>query len=272
MIKIINDEKVVIPFINTLKDNKYFLSPMYTNEEEINHNLIKRIKHPDDLVIAVYDDETIIGVFSIFIEKEEKYMEVLLCFSTLKKAYDEVFEYLEVNYPGYQCDIVANPNNYILIDKLKELNAKFDIQQNYMKLAKFREYKHNLKIVKYEEKYKEQYIKIHSVDRYWIAEKVINALDKFNVFLALNDDEVIGYIDVSSSFETNEPYDLLVLEKYRNKGYGKALLSEAIKANFPKQMDLTVDIDNESGKHLYEQLGFIRDSIKDSVCIHLNLN
>lgn len=272
MIKIINDEKVVIPFINTIKDNKYFLSPMYTNEEEINQNLIKRIKHPDDLVIAVYDDETIIGVFSIFIEKKEKYMEVLLCFSTLKKAYDEVFKYLKVNYPGYQCDIVANPNNYILIDKLKELNAKFDIQQNYMKLAKFREYKHNLKIVKYEEKYKEQYIKIHSVDRYWIAEKVINALDKFNVFLALNDDEVIGYIDVSSSFETNEPYDLLVLEKYRNKGYGKALLSEAIKANFPKQMDLTVDIDNESGKHLYEQLGFIRDSIKDSVCIHLNLN
>lgn len=71
MIKIINDEKVVIPFINTLKDNKYFLSPMYTNEEEINHNLIKRIQHPDDLVIAFYDDETIIGVFSIFIEKNK---------------------------------------------------------------------------------------------------------------------------------------------------------------------------------------------------------
>lgn len=77
---------------------------------------------------------------------------------------------------------------------------------------------------------------------------------------------------MSSSFETNEPYDLLVLEKYRNKGYGKALLSEAIKANFPKQMDLTVDMDNESGIHLYEELGFIRDLIKDSVGIHLNLN
>lgn len=272
MIKIINDEKVVIPFINTLKDNRCFLSPMYTNEEEISHNLIKRIKHPDDLVIAVYDGETIIGVFSIFVEKEERYMEVLLCFSTFRKAYDEAFGYLINNYPGYQCDIVANPNNYILLEKLKELNADFDTQQNYMKLVKFNEYKHNLKIVKYEERYKEQYINIHTIDRYWTAEKVINALDKFNVFIALKDDEVVGYIDVSSSFETNEPYDLFVCKKYRNKGYGKALLSEAIKTNFPKKMDLTVDMDNESAKHLYEELGFVRGSIKDSICIHLKLN
>ena len=37
--------------------------------------------------------------------------------------------------------------------------------------------------------------------------------------------------------KTNDVLNLF-LEKYRNKGYGKALLSEAIKANFPKQKSL----------------------------------
>jgi len=268
MIINISDEKIVIPFINTLINDKCFSSPMLHTEEELKQNLIRRIKHPDDLVLAIYDNNNIIGVFSVLIEKKENYMEVLLIFSKERKAYDEFFEYLKNNYNGWKCDVVTNPKNYIIFNKLKELNGNFDIEQNYMRLENFKEYIHNLTIVKYEEKYKDEYISIHTKDRYWTAEKVLNALDRFNVFLAI-DKKVVGYIDVTSKFETNEPLDLFVLKDYRNKGYGKALLCEAIKANFPNNMDLSVDINNESGKHIYEELGFVYNHIKDSITIHL---
>lgn len=141
-----------------------------------------------------------------------------------------------------------------------------------MKLINFKEYKHNLNIIKYNNKYKEEYIKIHTVgERYWTAERILNALNKFNVFLAIENNHVVGYIDVSSNYDTNEPYDLYVLENHRNNGYGKALLSEAIKANYPKKIDLNVDFNNTTAKHIYKELGFEMDETKDSLTVHIKL-
>ena len=75
---------------------------------------------------------------------------------------------------------------------------------------------------------------------------------------AVEDGVVTGYIDVTHCFAENEPFDLLVKEEYRRKGYGRQLLAKALLENEPKDMMLLVDFDNEQAINLYESMGFIK--------------
>ena len=120
-----------------------------------------------------------------------------------------------------------------------------------------------------EEKYYDDYKDIHEKDTYWTAEKVIDAKDRFNVYLALNEDNVIGYIDVTNCFEENEPYDLFVKEKYRNKGYGRKLLAKALYENKDKNMMLLVDVDNGAAINIYEKCGFVEISCSHYLTAHI---
>lgn len=98
----------------------------------------------------------------------------------------------------------------------------------------------------------------HLTARIEAGEKVIKASDRFKTFVAIEDGTVTGYIDVTHCFAENEPYDILVKEEYRRKGYGRQLLVKTLQENEPKDMMLLVDFDNEPAINLYESLGFIK--------------
>ena len=75
-------------------------------------------------------------------------------------------------------------------------------------------------------------------------------------------------MDVTYCFEENEPFDLLVLEKYRRKGYGRKMLAKALEMNHPKQMMLLVDVDNMPAIRLYESMGFETADGQNSLTAH----
>lgn len=111
-------------------------------------------------------------------------------------------------------------------------------------------------IVPLSEPYREQYVALHSTDGYWTGERIVNAPDVFNVFLAVEDGSVVGYIDVTRDNEENEPFDFLVREDRRRCGWGRKLLAKAIETNRPKGMMLIVDADNAPAIALYRSMGF----------------
>ncbi len=106
---------------------------------------------------------------------------------------------------------------------------------------------------------------MHNTDMYWTAEKVAKCPDRFNVFLAVDQGNVIGYIDVTNCYEENEPYDIVVKEKYRRGGWGRKLLGKVLKENEPNSMMLLVDIDNEPAMVLYESMGFVKAEGQNSL-------
>ena len=106
--------------------------------------------------------------------------------------------------------------------------------------------------------YIDQYLEMHSKDVYWTGEKVINATDRFKIFVAVENGIVTGYIDVTHCFAENEPYDIFVKKEYRGKGYGRQLLAMALRENEPKDMMLLVDFDNVPAINLYESMGFVK--------------
>lgn len=258
-------------FIHEINGDPNFSDPMLCSQEQIQCNLLDALNKPAHQIWGSFQGEEIVGLFVFLVLEEEAYIEMLVGLSRTVKAYDEMLSFLKEKYKGYQVDFVYNPNNHLLHDLLQDEKAEFYPEQQKMVLKRDVPYKSSHQIELYSPKYREQYLSIHSNDGYWTADKVIDALDRFRIILAIEKDEVVGYIDVTHKLDENEPYDMFVKEEYRNRGYGKAMLARAIELNKPKDMMLLIETDNTVAIALYESLGFVRSIGENSITAHVVL-
>ncbi len=271
MIKILSSIDRYMAFVHEVNSEPQFSDPMLSNEKQLQHNLLEAVNNPVNKVLGVFDDNIMVGLFVFLILEEESYIEMLVGLSKSEDAYAEIMQYLKRNYRGYGADFVYNPQNHLLQKKLLDVNASFEIEQQKMILVDDVKYTDNKEIILYEPIYREQYIAMHAKDVYWTAEKVINALDRFRIILAIENNEVVGYIDITYQYDENEPYDIFVKKEYRGKGYEKAMLAKAIELNKPKGMMLLVDADKFSEIAMYESLGFVKSEKENSITAHVVL-
>lgn len=271
MLKKLNNAQEYIDFINEINSDANFSDPMLCSDEQIKCNLLNAADKPSNHIFGVFDEGEIIGVFVFLILEEDSYIEMLVGLSKEQKAYEEMLGFLKKKYRGYTADFVYNPNNYLLHTKLQTEKAEFEVEQQKMVLKNEVVHNSNHRVELYSPKYREQYMAMHSTDVYWTADKVIEAKDKFRIILAIEKDEVVGYVDITHKFEENEPYDVFVKETHRRKGYGKAMLAKAIELNKPKKMMLLVDVDNVAAISLYESLGFEKAVGENNITAHLLL-
>lgn len=271
MIRQLKSLDAYMSFIHEINSDPDFCDPMLSNEEQIKINLLNAINKPDNQVIGVFDDETIIGLFVFLILPDERYIEMLVGLSKDKRAYDEMLDYLRGNYAGFQADFVYNPKNDYLQQKMEETIAEFEVEQQKMVLKNSVTYQSDKQIILYKQEYREQYVSMHGTDVYWTAERVIDALDRFRIILAIENDMVVGYLDITHKYKEKEPYDIFVKEEYRGRGYGKAMLAKAIELNKPNTMMLLVDVDNFPAIAMYEKLGFVKVPNENNMTAHVLL-
>lgn len=271
MLKILTSVNEYMDFINEINRDPNFSDPMLSSREQIQCNLLDAPKKPSHQLCGFFEEEEMTGLFAFLILEEESYMEMLAGLSRSLKAYEEMLFFLKETYKGYHVDFVYNPNNHILHNLLRREKAEFDAEQQKMTLKKevFHNSDHQIEL--YSPKYREQYTSIHREDGYWTADKVIDAPDTFRIILAIEKNEVVGYIDVTHKFKENEPFDIFVKEEYRKKGYGKAMLAKAIEQNKPNGMILLVDTDDTPAIALCESLGFVKSVRENSVTAHILL-
>lgn len=256
-------------FVACFHDDPNFSDLMLLNEEQLQNDLIKAIEKPEKhCVLGVYQDEQMIGLFAFLVLQDEQYIEMLVGLSRKKKAYLEIFRYLEQYYPGFHADFVFNPENSLLKELLELKQAEFEPEQQKMVLGTPNFGIDTTGVELYSKKYAQQYVAIHNKDVYWTGEKVVQAQDRFRTILAIHDGQVVGYMDVTHCFNENEPFDLFVLENYRRKGYGRKLLAKALELNQSKGMMLLVDVDNTPAIRLYESMGFAKVQGQNNLTAH----
>ena len=230
MIKKLKNIDEYIDFINKIKSADNYSDPMLSNEVQIKNNILESVNKKDNITFGIFDhNNNIIGFFVFLVIEEEKYAEMIVGLSDNELAYYEL---------------------------LNKYNANFEVEQQKMQLIKFNNMKRKNEVILYSDKYKDQYVNLHLKDTYWTGDKVLTAFDKFRVILAIKDNKVVGYVDITHKYEENEPYDVFVKEEYRNMGIATDMLSYAIELDKNKRIMLLVDIDNEKAIRLYEKVGF----------------
>lgn len=209
-----------------------------------------------------------IGLFSFLVLRDKRYLEMLAGLARDKEAYNEMFSYLQEHFTSYNADFIFNPNNYLLRDLLEQKGAEFDIEQQKMVFVNSTPNVDMSDVELLTEKYISSYLDMHNTNMYWTGDKVVEAIDRFRTFIAVENGSLVGYLDVTYSFDENELFDLLVKEEHRRKGYGRKLLAKALEMNQPNGRMLLVDIDNEAAIRLYESSGFEKAENQNSVVAH----
>lgn len=271
MLKILTSVTEYLDFVNEINHDPNFSDPMLSSQEEIQCNLLAAPDKPTNQILGIFEGEKIVGLFVFLVLKAESYLEMLVGLSRSQQAYEEMLAFLKDSYKGYRADFVYNPGNHLLHNLLLAERPKFEAEQQKMVLKREVPFQSSHKIQLYSPEYREQYIAMHATDGYWTAEKVIEASDRFRIILALEEDTVVGYIDITYKYEENEPFDIFVKEDYRGRGYGKAMLARAIELNRPKSLMLLVDADNTAAIALYESLGFDKFTGGNNITAHASL-
>ena len=258
-----------LDFIHACNADPDYRDPMLLTEQQLRRNLLDAPETPHTRVLGTFEGETLTGVFALLVLEDETYLELLAGLSKSAAAYDELLAYLQSAYPGYQADLVYNPRNRLLQRALEALGADFEPEQQKLVLRKPVPYVPDARVVSYRPEYRAQYLALHTGDRYWTGERVLDAPEIFRVLLAVENGAVSGYIDLTHNSAENEPYDLFVREESRRRGLGRALLAAAIQENRPNGMSLLVDIDNEAALRLYESQGFARAEGENNITAHV---
>ncbi len=262
MIKQIYELKNYQPFIDMLKADYHFSDPHFTYSPKTLYDALER---ENRYVSAVFSGEEIIGLFVFLIIPEDQYIEMLVGFSKEEEAYEEIICKLQSEYKGFQMDFVYNPGNTAIQNVLTRLGASFETEQMKMIAHEPDVYCGKNNVQQFEEKYKEQYCMMHIKDTYWNAERVLDATDRFKIFVAIENQEVVGYLDVTFCFNENEIYSIKVKEGYEGKGIEADLLRESLKTNLPKTMLVVIDADDKDEITLFEMVGFKKVEGQNSI-------
>ncbi len=246
-------------FVESFYDDPGFSDPMLTCDEQLSSNLLNALRKPENhRVLGIYRAESLVGLFAFLVIEEEKYAEMLVGLSRDGEAYRAMLAWLKNHCRGYEIDFVFNPRNHLLRNLLMESNATFEPEQQKMVLGSHLPQGDTAGIELLSQRYAQQYFDIHNKEMYWTGEKVAAAQDRFRTLLAIQDGQVVGYMDVTHSFDENEPFDLFVLPAFRGRGWGRKLLTRAIQMNHPKGMMLLVEVDNPIAISLYTSAGFVK--------------
>lgn len=259
MICLLTERRQFDEFLPDFLQDPEFSDPHLHTQDQLACNLYGALQKPNDLVLGVYEDGRMTGLFVFLVLREERYLEMIVGLSRSAAAYREVLELLRACWQGFQADFVFNPRNPLIRDCLIARGADFDPEQHKMVLAEPRTVSDTEGITLLSERYFPEYAAMHSTNVYWTAEKVVRATDRFRVLLAIEDGHVAGYLDVTTKYEENEFYDLFVRKESRRRGWARKLISMAIALNRPKGLMLLVDADNPPAIRLYASMGFAED-------------
>ncbi len=271
MIKRLESVQEYLDFAKEINSDPSYHIPIYSSDKELFTRLQDAPSQPNKLVLGYFQQDTILGLFVFFVEGSQQYLEMLMSFSRLPEAYEELLAFLKEQYPGWQCDFVYNPGNLFLHSQLERLAAAFDPEQQKMTLARETAWEGKPQAELYSPRRREGYTAIHAKDMYWTAEKILDAPERFRVILAVEEGEVVGYIDITTNYEENEPFHVFVKESHRRKGWARAMLAKAIELNRPKAMALTVNVDNIPAIALYASMGFVKVNGQNSITAHVSL-
>lgn len=207
--------------------------------ESILNQCERMIKHPNDELLISTDGNDILGVLALLVEPEDMYIEFvggIFAENSYKDVSEEFFKYIRGKYKGYHLDAAYPEENVQAIEFMESVGAElmgYDYEYR-IKKDDFKSLHKADDVIYIDEKYYKDFIKHHNTmnpDAYWTGEKLIDALDRFDIFIALEDGMVIGSI-VTSKFNKKADEIYFLSAEKENIHLKKTLLNKGISYAF----------------------------------------
>lgn len=209
------------------------------------------------LGVYISEEQKMLRLLGPIIEKQyfHKYVDSLydICIKTFSKDMEEIriAFFLENQHCVKWCE--ANKFELYNAEKTIVFHGE-DVKEQ--KLNK------TLKLVEYNPIYKEGLSKVHPKGVFFTLDELINEISSnHKLILAIDEEEVVGYIyyEISEDGDEGDIVLLHVKENSRGKGYGTTLLMDAIKnlqVSKVNEIKTSVRVANYGAQKLYARVGF----------------
>ncbi|MBW4828448.1 MAG: GNAT family N-acetyltransferase [Clostridiaceae bacterium] len=236
------------------------------------------------MIVGSFRDNKLTGLLNCYFDIEKKNADCSGPFidsttedylSFAKQLFDFINRHVDVEM---KYTFFFSKENMECRNFLESINADRKVNEYELLLKKesFMPYPNTVEINNLNETYYNQFIQLHDFifpNIYVSGKDIVEDINKNRfVFSIIDDNKLIAYsvlrLYKNSKIATAEIIG--VDEKYRGKGYGKAILNHLLEFSFQKnvieEIELIVDGDNDTAISLYQSLGFI---IKAENCCYI---
>ncbi|MCP5454760.1 MAG: hypothetical protein H7A30_00600 [Thermotogae bacterium] len=237
------------------------------DEREIINRLDSEIESKNHIILVCEYDKKIIGFLEFLIESDEKYIQILAYFSNVnyESCFDEFYKILHITYKGFTIDFVVNDFNISAINYMKKINAQTDGLDTMLYIEKnlFKANKESFARLLPNE-YESKFVKLHDTifpDVYWNGKRLLKEKDGFKKLIVTEDNQITGFVVLSSFNRTEEEVYFLYAKDIRTK---INLIDEALKLSFKKSNTVLLLIPENDNSEIkaYTDYGF---SIKEKI-------
>ncbi len=227
MIRIINGDDITtcVDLIKNEHINTHQIRYYPTSSIDILRRIEGRITSVNHQQYVLYENDLLIAYLEVLIEKDESYIQILSYFSS--KEYKENLKkfiiYLKELYANYKIDFVISDKNTDIIDVLNELKAKTDGIEIMMSISNAelpRTHRDDHHIINLSKSFETEFVAIHNMyykDVYWDSTRLLNNLDRFNIYISQKDNGIDGYIVVSNFNRSEEEIYFIYTNDHRLK-------------------------------------------------------
>lgn len=256
----------------------------YSTRESILKEFESSIMSEQYIMVGNFRNGQLTGLLYCYIDKEKKNADCIGPFiDSESEDYiilaKQLFEYIRNNIDiKIKYTFFFSKENIKCKEFLESINAVRKTNEYELLLQKelFIPYQKKIKISELDKVYYNQLIQLQDFifpGIYVSGKDIIEDINKSRtVFSIIEDDKLVAY-SVLKTYEKSKSATAEIIavdERYRGKGYGRAILNHLIESAFQnhniEEIELIVDGDNETAISLYLSLGFI---IKSENCCYI---
>lgn len=210
--------------------------PKYKSYEQMYSRFFESVLHPDDKLLAYYEDEELIGSLNLFVDKDNKYSQAIggiFAKRDFNKVCNKFMEYLKVNYSGYKIYFgypVENERGISFLEGIKAKSVDASITMNlekddFVRVGSFDE------VIPLDEKYYKEYTAFHDKHNsniWWNSKRIFEKIGLWKIYVIIKKDKIVGSIFIKLlNNDEAEVFGISIDEEYINNNLELKLLSEA---------------------------------------------
>lgn len=221
--------------------------PRIESYEEMYDIFLKATKHKDnERLLACYDQNQLLGVLRLLVEKDKKYLEALGGMYTNEDfnfVATSFISYIRHNYPKFELDFGFPKEYNAAINYFVAINAQPMDACVTMKLIKkeFVRSSTGHKIFALNANNFKAYADFHDqyyANLYWSSERVLKTIEKWKIYTVIEKQTIIGSIFIKLiNNKQAEIFGLAIDKKYEKTNLELELLSEALYDIFKAEID-----------------------------------